>query len=73
MGLPKQYKTVNVSPETHSIIKEYLDNKRNGEDIGKFFDSSAIEKMNREINDLGTIKLKRNFYDTTKYGREKSI
>lgn len=64
MGVPKQYKTVNVSPESHTAIKEYLETKGTGEDIGKFFELGALDRMNKEKKIKP--KFKRNFFDTTK-------
>lgn len=45
---PKDYINVSVLRCDHELIKQHLDEKKTGEDIGKFYNTAAIEKMQKE-------------------------
>jgi len=47
MNKPKD-KTIHVTETTHKIVKEHLNDRGRGEDIGKFFDEAALEKIEKE-------------------------
>lgn len=45
---PNDYINVSVLRINHESIKKHLESKKTGEDIGKFYDLAAIEKMQKE-------------------------
>ena len=45
---PKDYINVSVFRANHQMVKDHLEMLGDGQDIGKFYDKAAMEKLEKE-------------------------